>query len=104
MADNLVLLSDFDLWHYVLNYHYLPISADDETYETKLAELGLPDVPRRAGIHLVHRMIETSWDRIFALDWVEKDLALPRAKKSIQAVFWELPLQNVRRIDEFVAR
>jgi len=29
VADDCVLLSDFDLWHYVLNYWYLPESEKD---------------------------------------------------------------------------
>jgi len=42
VADGRVLLSDFDLWHYVLNYWYLPKSEKDgEAFEKKLTRLGL---------------------------------------------------------------
>jgi hypothetical protein len=35
-------LSDFDLWHYVLNYWYLPESeAEGEEFELELKQYGL---------------------------------------------------------------
>lgn len=104
--DHLVLLSDFELWHYVLNYWYLPTSTTDgENFDKKLAQQGLSfyktkPLPDPA----FHEIITKSWERIFDIEWEEKDIAAPRAKKSIQATFWELPLANVRRVDEFVAR
>ena len=104
--DSLVLSSDFDLWHYVLNYWYLPASSvEGETFESELAEQGLSfyqtkPLPNPA----VDEAIRASWEHIFDLEWVEKDLSAPRADKSIQAAFWELPLESVRRVDEFVAR
>ena len=103
---NLVLLSDFELWHYALNYWYLPTSsAEGDTFEMKLAEQGssfyktkpLPDP-------VFDKAIRESWERIFNVGWAEEDLAVPRAEKSIQAAFWGLPLESVRRVDEFTAR
>ena len=42
VSDRLILLSDFDLWHYVLNYWYLPESQkDDEAFESELSRRGL---------------------------------------------------------------
>lgn len=106
MSDHLVLLSDFDLWHYALNYWYLPQSIDDgELFEAKLAEQGLSfydtkPIPEPE----FHNIIVKSWERIFDIEWEEKDLTVPKAQKPIQATFWELRIENVRRIDEFVAR
>ncbi len=41
-SDKGVLLSDFDLWHYVLNYWYLPRTiADGDAFETELSEHNL---------------------------------------------------------------
>lgn len=101
-----VLLSDFDLWHYVLNYWYLPTSASDgNRFQRELAAVGLsfyrsrplPDAK-------YHDEIVSSWDRIFALDWSQRGLASPRKRKAIQACMWEIRPEMVRRRREFTAR
>jgi hypothetical protein len=41
-CEEAALLSDFDLWHYVLNYWYLPMSGNEgEVFEAELAAQGL---------------------------------------------------------------
>lgn len=104
--DDLVLLSDFEVWHYVLNYWYLPASmGKDEEFEARLAKQSLSFYTTKPlPDPVLDEEIRTSWERIFDLEWAEKDIAAPRAQKSIQATFWELPLQSVRQADEFVAR
>ncbi len=106
-----VLLSDFDLWHYVLNYWYLPESDNDEkAFEKKLARLGLsfykrdhqnplPDVRYR-------RAIERSWERIFDIKWVDRahTITEPLEKKSIQATLWEIRLEDVAETKAFTGR
>jgi hypothetical protein len=104
--DNQVLLSDFDLWHFVLNYWYLAASmTEDEAFDARLAEKGLfitnehplPDPDLDAAIR-------KSWERIFDLDWYEEDMTHPKEKKIIQATFWELSMDSVKRVDEFTGR
>ena len=101
-----VLLSDFELWHYVLNYWYLPESEEDgESFEAELKGAGLcfftekplPDPG-------YHKRIEASWLRIFDLDWSAKEIASPRKDKQIQAVFGELREENIRSVQYFTAR
>jgi hypothetical protein len=101
-----VLLSDFELWHYVLNYWYLPASwSEGEAFAAELAERGLslhatkplPD----AGYH---RRIVQSWARIFDVSWTADGIALAPGAKRIQATFWELKLEQVRDVKHFVAR
>jgi len=96
-----VLLSDFLLWHFVSNGLYLARSrAEAAEFERKLARAGLAGF---VGGHLpnsdLRRAREQSWTRIFELGGRPS-----RAKRSIQATFWELPLSAVRVVDEFVAR
>ena len=101
-----VLLSDFELWHYVLNYWYLPpSSAEGQAFEAELAEHGL-DFHRTKPLAdpVFDKAIRETWERIFDMEWAEEDLAVPRAEKSIQAAFWELALEDVRRVDQFTAR
>ena len=106
LTDDLVLLSDFELWHYVLNYWYLPVSvADGEVFEVELAQRGLSFYETKPLTDvLYHNRIQKSWERIFDIDWVEKDLTAPKSEKSIQATFWELPMDSVRRVDKFIAK
>ncbi|MCP4545361.1 MAG: DUF3841 domain-containing protein [bacterium] len=101
-----VLLSDFELWHYVLNYWYLPTSISEGTrFERELRSKGpcffrskpLPDTE-------YHEKIVESWGKIFDLDWAQRDIAYPRKKKSIQACMWQIELEMVRGKREFKAR
>lgn len=104
--DKVVLLSDFELWHYVLNYWYLPASEEEgDRFDAALERRNLsyfqtkplPD-PK------FHQAIVASWQRIFDVDWAAEGLAEPRAKKSIQATLWEVRLGDVRGVQEFIAR
>jgi hypothetical protein len=111
LDDRRVLLSDFDLWHYVLNYCYLPTSErDGNAFEKKLAGVGLsfynfnhsnplPDAQYR-------REIERSWERIFDVSWTDRRRAIAEIpkKKSIQATLWEIFLEDVVEAREFTAR
>ncbi|HEY0606752.1 MAG TPA: DUF3841 domain-containing protein [Herpetosiphonaceae bacterium] len=102
--DAQVLLSDFELWHHVLNYWYLPASkADDEAFAAELEQLGLPETKRKLNPAYDER-IRRSWRRIFDLDWSDEYIARSRAQKSIQAVFWELHIEQVQHVQHFVAK
>ncbi len=111
VADERVLLSDFDLWHYVLNYWYLPESEKaGAAFEKKLAERGLSFYKSDHQHPLPHaqyrRQIEKSWERIFDITWADRrrSIASPPAKKSIQATLWELTRDDVVKIRQFTAR
>ena len=100
-----VLLSDFELWHYVLNYWYLPTSAEDgDAFEQELAQNGLVFSGVQPLPEPYHSKITASWERIFDLDWVVNDIAQPRPDKAVQAVLWELNMQHVKKVQTFRAR
>jgi hypothetical protein len=82
---NEVLLSDFDLWHFVLNSWYLPRSASARDRYALTAK-------------------QRSWQRIFDLSFTAHGVAVPRQRKSIQGVIWQVPLESVRSVKPFVAR
>ena len=105
-GDEEVLLSDFDLWHYVLNYWYLPESeSDGEDFEAELATFGLSFFKQKSLPDAeYHNRIVQSWDRIFDLYWFEDDLAEPFPGKSIQATLWELTVDQVRNCKHFRSR
>lgn len=100
------LLSDFDLWHYVLNYWFLPPSeAEGDAFEAELAARGLSFFKTKPlPSTRYHRAIETSWQRIFDLNFSSADIAAPRKEKCVQACLWEITLDDVRDVSEFTAR
>ena len=86
VPDELVLLSDFDMWHCVLTNSYIAVDeADDENF---------------CGNQLD---IEQSWLRMFDIagdyaGWYSQD------EKSIQAAMWEIKAEWVRNAEFFVSR
>ncbi|HEV8658155.1 MAG TPA: DUF3841 domain-containing protein [Thermoanaerobaculia bacterium] len=86
IAPEHVLLSDFDLWHYVLNDSYLPAHRGDDR-----------DSPSS-------RERRRSWERIFDMSFSSNDVAVPFAQKSVQASLWQIPLEAVKSVREFIAR
>ena len=101
-ADN-VLLSDFHLWHYCMCYWYLSASrADNRRFDKELRERELDYFKTKPLPDPVyHARIEQSWERILDLEWAGPDKAHPSNDKCIQAVFWELRLEQVREVTHF---
>jgi hypothetical protein len=106
IGDNRVLLSDFQLWHYALNYWYLPASVrDGQEFDAELKAAGVcyyrtkpvPDVK-------LHARIERSWERIFDLGWSSRAFTAKRAERTIQGVVWDIWLGDIRGVTEFTAR
>lgn len=81
VPDDQVLLSDFDLWHFPLNGWYLALS--EKEYRTSSADYK-----------------EKSWERIFQLDLPANDWCVSE-KKSIQATFWTLTWDMVKKAEHF---
>jgi hypothetical protein len=101
-----ILLSDFELWHYVLSNWYLPTSMRDmDRFELEVEKKNYSTYLQRP-IPNTKYDYETkkSWGRIFDLDWQKVDIRSPRDEKAIQATFFELALEEVKRVDFFVAR
>ena len=107
-----VLLSDFDLFHYPLGYWYLPIDEKNSSeFEARHKSLGysfqnLSDFSINTDeMKQLRFEIMSSWDRVFWLD-KEDDCWLygKNDKKSIQATFWELRLDQVVKAEVFTAK
>lgn len=103
---NAGLLSDFTLWHYVLNYWYLPESmADDEKFDAEIKKQGTTYFEAKPHpTPKIHQKIVRSWNKIFDLDWDETDISVPKYQKSIQATIWQLRMEQVRSCKHFKAR
>jgi hypothetical protein len=101
VPDEKVLLSDFDLWHFVLNDWWLDTSVFKDGFTEKEYDQNhewfktLSEEEQR-------REKERSWEIIFNIepfdsDWIAKG-------QYVQAVFWELKKEYVRKAQFFTAR
>jgi len=101
-----VVLSDFELWHYVLNYWYLPATKENgEAFEVELSKKGLSFYETKPLPNTnYHKRIVKSWERIFDITCSDELFTWPQNKKSIQASFWELRIENVTHIHVFTSR
>ena len=94
VPDKDVLLSDFDVWHSILNNQLISYSNEEddeleEQYQT------LPEPQRR-------EMKEKNWERVFDVEYVPNNW---RGRgESIQATFWELRLEYVRKATPFTSK
>jgi len=104
IPDDDVLLSDSELWHYVLNYWYFPDSERDGATSSALHDCPPCSWSQPPRNQCVNKMIWISWERVFDLDWSDEYVAAPRENQSIQATFWQLDLVQVTTVDSFIAR
>ncbi|MGL5257959.1 MAG: DUF3841 domain-containing protein [Proteocatella sp.] len=106
-----VLLSDFDLFHYVLNYWYLAIDEeDDRAFELEYKNLGFEydDLKnlsiQNESMRYLRNKIENSWNNIFDLEKEDEYIYGRKSQKSIQATFGELKLEQVVKSEIFIAK
>jgi len=81
--DKLVLLSDFESWHYILNDFI--IRPEEENFDTEDEVLPFTEEEK-----------VKSWNHIFDLDF-----SCPLEEAIIQATFWELKLEQVKEVKEY---
>lgn len=104
--DDSVMLSDFELWHIPLSYKTLIANSEHELkeFEIELTNKGLGNASFDKLPDHYKEKIVNSWDKIFDLDFDCNYYTLSRDKKSIQATFWELEIEEVKKIDYFIAK
>ena len=86
----LVLLSNFDGWHSVLNDWCFSLTDDEYEHYEHLAQTLMPNE--------FQQIKQQTWQNIFDLS------LLPDDTYAVQAVFWELRLDWVKQVDYFTAR
>lgn len=111
IEDDKVVLSDFDLFHFVLNYWYLPSDEkddnlfNDELDKNKIRYINFQTENKSSKtLNKYISKIEKSWDKIFDLDWHSEYITSPKDEKSIQATLWELQWDQVINVKEFIAK
>ena len=112
IPDEKVLLSDFCLFHCVLNNTYVSSSKkEQEEFEKWYESLGIEyderkhDASQEEKLQTVERAIEESWAGVF--DLTKEDdgwLYGKNEDKCIQAVFWELREDQIIWAREFIAK
>lgn len=96
IPDKDVLLSDFDNWHFVLNNLYFSNAKNEEEndrLDTEFEKLSNSEKKR---------VKEKSWENIFDLTPIDNDWEC--RGRYIQATFWELKKEYIRKIQYFTAR
>jgi hypothetical protein len=99
-----VLLSDIDSWGLVLGSAYVTTSeADDATFHAELRARGLDHGNRWSDPDVAAKIVK-SWHRIFHLDQYDSDWLRPPDERMIQATLWEVRIEWVKKVTEFVSR
>ena len=94
VPDEQVLLSDFDLWHYVLNSWI--ISETEE--ESKRLEALYDSLSTEKQLEMKNE----NWKRIFDVEPFENDW-ISRGKR-VQTVFWVLERDMIKKVRYFTSR
>ena len=96
IPDDEVILSDFEEWHRVLNDSYCDSSLSEEEWEKELKWFdNLPRDDRE-------KVKRESWMNIFDVTPFENEWTV--RGRYIQATFWRLNLNNVKKVQFFTCR
>ena len=99
-----ILLSDFNLWHFVLNYWHI---ADNKKQESEFDELiktsSLKFTDKEKYTLKLKNILESSWNKIFDMNYDSVYTAEVFNRKKIQATFWTLKSTEIIKVDFFTA-
>ena len=100
IPDNLLLLSEFHLWHYALNGWYLPTNESDESsFEEALRKDGIDN--KWPFPEPYHSMVVRSWRHMFAWEQLDSSYHGSNLGSSIQAVCWEIKREWILEVSRF---
>ena len=103
--DNEVLLSDYDLWHFVLNYwHVSDDEKESEEFDRLLEIYNIEFVDKEKYTPEIRRKVEKSWHKVFDMTYDKEYSAKRFEEKSIQATCWNLKKEEITKVDYFKAR
>ena len=104
--DKEVLLSDFMLWSFPFSCHSFIGQNEHESvaFDEMLKCKGLDKVNIGKLPKDIRREIIKSWDRVLDMDFDDPYHTSSKGNKAIQATFWTLSLNEIAKVDEFVAR
>ncbi|WP_295076896.1 DUF3841 domain-containing protein [Ruminococcus sp.] len=96
IPDNEVVLSDEEAWHFVINDWYLSGATDEAAFDKDISWFeSLPD-NKKQEVKLI------SWQRIFDIEPFANGFEIKG--RYVQATFWELRAEQIRKVQFFTAR
>lgn len=101
-----VLLSDFILWHFPLSYKdYIGKNEKDAIrFAKKLKKYNLENESFQGLPTNLKNEIKESWSKIFDMKFEDKYFTNRFEEKMIQACCWRINIDEVIKIDKFIAR
>jgi len=100
LPDEAVVLSDFDAWNIILNNRYVGISDEDEdAYAAVRRKYDLR--PSEELAENLRTIFYRSWERVIDMDVLTEPDWHAMKKKSIQACFWQIGLDEVKSFRRF---
>lgn len=94
-----VLLSDYDLWHWVLNCSPAMTTRNENRFSKKhdyARNIAFADLEKNTQIELTD-----SWNNIFDLNLSRKIIQVPQKKQQIQATFFEMFYTDIKKVNFF---
>ena len=93
IPDEKVLLSDFDAWGIILNEDWLS--------DTEEEDRGIEKIYKSLSPAKQKEMLNENWQRVFDITpfengWIERGY-------SVQATFWELKKEQIRKVKKFIS-
>lgn len=102
VPDDRVTLSDYDAWHWVLNYWYLAPEEEADHFDACCQKQGLSYYRNKPlPDDVLHHALVSSWEGVFDLERASKALITDSADAVVQATFWEIHPADVREVVEF---
>ena len=91
-----VLLSDFDAWHFVLNQWYFPRVKTEEEWDEKQTWFESLTKKQR------DQVMKESWNQIFDITPCNEEWDV--MGRYVQATFWELKKEQIKKVQFFKAK
>ena len=107
-----ILISDFEMWHYPLNLWYIPVNdEDDEEFDKKYSNARLKlfcdcnmQNSDNSDAFIALQEMKKSWEKIFIPDYEAQKRIESGEKLELQATIWEIRLENVVKVQYFIAK
>ena len=101
-----VLSSDFDLWFFPFDGIFLGKNwKEDKQFEKDRKAAGYEDSAHNINLpEDLKARLHKSWEKVFDLNFYRPGYNCGRKDKIIQATFWEIRQEDVRKVTHFTAR
>lgn len=94
-----ILLSDFNLWHFVLNYWHIADNEEQELEFNKLLKTSNVEFSDKENYTLeLKNILESSWYKIFDMNYSSTYTADVFNRRKIQATFWTLKSTEIIKV------